>query len=69
MASVLNTLSIDKKIQLVEDLWDSIAANQDALPITQEQKSELDSRLAAYELDGVKVREAHVAIAEIKKKL
>ncbi len=28
-------LPIDQRIQLVEDLWDSIAADQNALPLTR----------------------------------
>ena len=37
------------------DIWDSIAAeanaNADLLPLTQEQKAELDRRVAEYEAD------------------
>jgi putative addiction module component (TIGR02574 family) len=39
---------VDERIKLVEDLWDSIAADQGALPITPDQKIELDRRLSAY---------------------
>lgn len=47
-------LSVAERIQLAEDLWDSIAreaTNSDALPITDEQRIELDRRLADYEAD------------------
>jgi putative addiction module component (TIGR02574 family) len=33
-------------------LWDSIAADQRALQLTDEQRAELDARLAAYAADG-----------------
>jgi len=36
MISNLNTLPIDQRIQLVEDLWDSIAEEKLDLPITQQ---------------------------------
>jgi putative addiction module component (TIGR02574 family) len=42
-------LSVSERIQLVEDIWDSIAAEPDALPLTEEQRAELDRRLADAE--------------------
>ncbi|HKZ45764.1 MAG TPA: addiction module protein [Thermodesulfobacteriota bacterium] len=47
----LKELPVDERVKLVEDLWDSIAADQHALPLTNEQKAELDRRLNAYEID------------------
>ena len=44
-------LSVAERIQLVEDLWDSIAADADAFPLTEAQKAELDHRLAEHETD------------------
>lgn len=41
-------LSIAERIQLAEDIWDSIAAFPEAVPLTSEQKQELDRRLQAY---------------------
>ncbi len=32
---------------MVEDIWDSIAAVPEAVPLTEEQKRELDRRLEA----------------------
>lgn len=62
-------LSIDERIKLVEDLWDSIAAEQEMLRLTDEQRAELDRRLDAYEADGNRGRLATDAIAEIRSKL
>ena len=49
----LRKLPIDERIQLVEDLWDSIA--EDSLErdfaVTPELAAELDRRLAEYEAD------------------
>ena len=69
MIANLRTLPIVKRIQLVEDLWDSIAADQVALLITDEQRVELDRRLDAYESDGIKGRVASEVIADIRKRL
>jgi putative addiction module component (TIGR02574 family) len=34
-------LSVSERLQLVEDIWDSIAEDQDAFPLTPEQEEEL----------------------------
>jgi len=65
----LRKLPLDERIRLVEDLWDSIAADRGALPLTPEQRAELDRRLAAYELDRNPGRLAEDVIEDIKKRL
>ena len=47
MANILK-LDVSERIQLVEDVWDSVAAVPEAMPLTDKQKIELDRRLAAY---------------------
>lgn len=45
-------LSISERIQLVEDIWDSIAAEApDAVGLSQAQKAELHRRVAAHRAD------------------
>lgn len=44
-------LSVAERIQLVEDLWDSIATDPEALPLTEAQKAELDRRLEGHDAD------------------
>ena len=46
-ANVLS-LSIAERIQLVEDIWDTIAKVPEQVGLTDEQKAELDRRLDAY---------------------
>jgi len=69
MNAKLRGLPLVERVRLVEDLWDSIAADQATLPLTDEQKSELDRRLNAYEADGNPGRPAKKVIAEIRSKL
>lgn len=69
MNANLRKLSLDERIRLVEDLWDSIAADQSLLPLTPEQQTELDFRLNAYESDGNAGRLAEEVIADIRKRL
>lgn len=44
-------LSLAERIQLVEDIWDSIFECPDAVPLTEEMKAELEKRLEAYHRD------------------
>lgn len=50
MAEILR-LSVPERILLVEDIWDSIASQPDAVEVTAEQRAELDARVAAYRQD------------------
>ncbi len=46
--SELLRLSVPERIQLVQDLWDSIAADESALALTDAQREELDRRRQAH---------------------
>lgn len=50
--SELENLSASERLQLVQDLWDSIAAEPDSVPVTDAQKEELDRRLDAHRTEG-----------------
>lgn len=69
MNTKLQQLPVEERIKLVEDLWDSIAADQQALRLTTEQRAELDRRLDAYEIDKNQGRLAADAVADIRYKL
>ena len=45
----ISRLSTPEKILLVEDLWDSISAEEAAIPVPDSHKAELDTRLKRYE--------------------
>ena len=44
-------LSISERIQLVQDIWDSVAEVPESLALTDEEKDEIDRRLNAYHKD------------------
>jgi putative addiction module component (TIGR02574 family) len=44
----ISRLSTAEKILLVEDLWDSIAADEASLPVPQSHLDELDRRWARF---------------------
>jgi putative addiction module component (TIGR02574 family) len=43
------TLSVAERMQLVEDIWDSIAATPEAVPVTDAQRKELARRKRAHQ--------------------
>ncbi|MEX2515393.1 MAG: addiction module protein [Gammaproteobacteria bacterium] len=69
MNSNLKQLPVDERIRLVEDLWDSIASDQSTIPLTPDQKMELDKRLDAYEVTGDPGRSMDIVISEIRNRL
>jgi putative addiction module component (TIGR02574 family) len=69
MDTNLKSLPVDERIELVEDLWDSIAVDQGSLPLTEEQKVELDKRLQAFEVDRSPGRLASEVIKDIRSRL
>jgi putative addiction module component (TIGR02574 family) len=44
----LKELTQSEKILLAEELWDSVAADENLFPLTEDQKAELDLRLTNY---------------------
>lgn len=65
----LRDLPVEQRLHLVEELWDSIAADQGVLGITEAQRRELNRRLDAYELDRNPGRPAADVIDDIRKRL
>lgn len=49
--SELLALSVAERLRIAQALWDSIAAAPDSVPITEEQREELDRRLESYRRD------------------
>lgn len=64
MADIM-ALSIPERILLVEEIWDSIAAEQEAIPLTQAQREEMDRRNALYEASP----EVGSSLEEVKARL
>jgi putative addiction module component (TIGR02574 family) len=47
--SELTRLPIEQRLKLIEELWDSIDADDDTLPLPEWQRTELDARIDALE--------------------
>ena len=69
MDARMHALSIEEKLELIEELWNSIAADQATLPVTDEQRHELDLRLQEFEADGDLGRDATSVLEEIRQRL
>lgn len=64
-------LPVDQRIDIVQEIWNSVAADTDAVPLTPEQAEELDRRMADHERhpdDVVEWAEAETRIRESLKK-
>jgi len=60
MSSLLASLGVDRlsvaeRLQLVDEIWDSIAPSLEQLPLTQAQRDELDRRVAALNANPTNV--------------
>ena len=67
----IERLGIEERLALVEDLWDSIAADSSAVPLTDAQRTELDRRIAEHDAkpnDVVPWDEIKTSITERLKK-
>ncbi len=62
-------LSIPERIQLVEDIWDSIAMDCKEIPVSEAQKIELDKRLNRITAEGSDDVDARKFLSELKSNL
>ena len=46
------SLSAEERLRLLEELWDSLSATPEAIPLTNAQHEELDRRLDELDRDG-----------------
>jgi putative addiction module component (TIGR02574 family) len=49
--SKIDELSTSDRLELMEEIWSSLSSHTDSLPLSQEQKNELDRRLDLMEKD------------------
>ena len=46
------SLTPEERLSLLEELWDSLAATPDVVPLTESQRAELDHRLDDLDREG-----------------
>ena len=47
----IDSLSVAERIELVQEIWDSVATAPEATSLTEAQKTEIDRRLEAHRTD------------------
>ena len=46
------SLTLEERLRLLEELWESLAATPEAVPLTEAQRAELDRRLDELDAEG-----------------
>ena len=64
----IDRLELSEKLLLVEDIWDSIAANNAELPLPEWQKKELDRRYAKYQQGNLDLHDWKAVHDELRDK-
>ncbi len=53
MATIhIANLSLEERLQLLDELWESLSRTAEAIPLTSAQRAELDRRLDELEREG-----------------
>jgi putative addiction module component (TIGR02574 family) len=53
MATIdIATLTPEQRLELLEQIWDSLSAHPEAVPLTRAQREELDRRLDELDAEG-----------------
>jgi len=68
-AAELAGLSVSDRLDLMDELWASLAPGADALPLPDWHVAEIKRRLAAFAQDGNRGRTADEVFAELKRRL
>lgn len=66
--SEINKLDLADKIILVEDIWDSIARNNNELPLPEWQKNGLEKRYSEYKAGKLDLHDWNAVHEDLRKK-
>lgn len=62
----IEKLPVEERLQLIEEVWETIRENPDALPLTDAQRAELDRRLAAHDADPRAARDLDEVLTDLR---
>lgn len=68
-ASELVQLSVSERLELMDEIWASLAPEQDSVPLPEWHIAEVQRRLAAFAADGNPGRTADEVFADLKRRL
>jgi putative addiction module component (TIGR02574 family) len=53
MATIdIASLSLEERLRLLDELWESLSRTPEAIPLTEAQRAELDRRLSELDREG-----------------
>ncbi|NJN52969.1 MAG: addiction module protein [Gammaproteobacteria bacterium] len=65
----LNEMPVEERLKLVQDLWDSIAADTGAIPVDPGHVDVVRERLTRYRSDGSRGEPVRTAVESIRNSL
>jgi len=68
-AAELVQLSVSDRLDLMDEIWASLAPGENALPLPEWHVAEIRRRLAAFAADGNRGRPADEVFAELNRRL
>jgi putative addiction module component (TIGR02574 family) len=68
-SSDLARLSVSERLDLMDDIWESLGSNREAIPLPEWHVTEIKRRLAALAVDGNRGRPMDDVFAELKRRL
>lgn len=63
----IDNLPVEERLRLVEDIWESIRAHPEALPLTDAQREELDRRFATHEADPEAAKDLESVLSRVRR--
>jgi putative addiction module component (TIGR02574 family) len=66
--SELASLSVSERLDLMDDIWETLTPNPDAIPLPDWHTAEIKRRLASLAADGNRGRLADEVFAELKQR-
>jgi putative addiction module component (TIGR02574 family) len=64
----INKLTTEQRLELVEELWDSLSVDQTKIPVTDAQAKELDRRVAEMDQDDSLGIPLETVLAQIRER-
>lgn len=64
----INKLSPEERLDLIEELWDSLSADPSKIPLTDAQAKELDRRMAEMDQDDTLGIPWETVLAQIRER-
>jgi putative addiction module component (TIGR02574 family) len=68
-AKELVQLTVSERLDLMDEIWASLAPETDSVPLPEWHIAEIKRRLAAFAADGNRGRSADEVFAELKRRL